>query len=150
MSDGPPPAGENLTNPADSCQVKRSGSAALVALALAGGATVAAAARKGQVSERTVYRWLRLPKFKARLEQYREQLVGEATGRVSRHMSAAADALGGLVKKSKSELVRLKAAQALLDAGPKLRLSEQLEREVELLRAAVEEMNGTTHGRFTQ
>jgi transposase len=56
--------------------------AALLA-ALAGGATVRAAARKGAVSESTVYRRLRDREFRARVTEARAAMVERALGRTA-------------------------------------------------------------------
>jgi hypothetical protein len=83
-------------------------------LALAGGLGVAAAARKAEVSERTVRRRLEGAAFRAKVDAARAALVGEAVGRLALIGGAAAGKLAELLG-AKSEAVRLGAARACLE-----------------------------------
>ena len=60
-------------------------------LALACGATVEATARQCQVAERTIYRRLKDPDFKARLQGVRAEMVQRAAGMLT---AAAGEARG--------------------------------------------------------
>ena len=84
----------------------------LAAFALAGGATVAAAAKQAGAGERTVKTWRTIPAFKQRVAEYRAGLVAAALGRLTDGMASAAETLGYLSRKAKSETVRLGAAVA--------------------------------------
>jgi hypothetical protein len=107
------------------------------ALLLAGGATVKDAAAGAGVSERAVRNWKRDPPFQARVEELRSELFGHAVGRLAGHHGKAADVLGALLD-SDSEGVRLKAARAILELGPRLReQTDTAERLAELERVVL-------------
>jgi hypothetical protein len=115
----------------------RNGRREAVALALARGRTVRDAAADCGVGERTVHTWLRDPDFRARVDAIRSELFTMAVGRLAELSGQAADALGGLLA-SPSEAVRLQAARAVLDHGPRLREHVDLARQVEELRRQME------------
>jgi AcrR family transcriptional regulator len=100
--------------------------------ALAGGATVRAAARRAGISEATVYRRLRDPEFCQQVTAARADLIEGAMGRTARSMSAAASTLRKLLK-APSDAVKLGAARALLEHGIKLRDSVDHERRLQAL-----------------
>src|SRR5262245_36736735 len=85
-----------------------------LALALATGATVEGAAAAAGVSVGTVYRRLRLPEFRALVQARREQLLGQAAGKLAGGGGKAADVLVGLLD-SGNEKVKLNAARAVLE-----------------------------------
>ena len=62
---------------------------ALIA-ALAGGATVQAAAEQTGMAERTVYRRLEDPAFKARVSEARSEMLSRAVGNLADCSTAAA------------------------------------------------------------
>lgn len=126
MSDTPKP-GQTRPNPITGGS--RKGAAALAAVALAGGASIAEAARRSKVGEQTVRRWLKQPKFRARVNALRGEMVGAAVNTLSQSMTGAAVALERLLK-SKSEGTRLRAAQSVLSLATKLRESEELEQRI--------------------
>jgi hypothetical protein len=100
-------------------------SAPIAAAALALGKTVAAAAAEAGVSERTCYRWLRRPSFRRRVDRLRGAMVGEAVGKLSRSMSAAADVLSKLLT-SRDPATRLRASKAVIELAVRLRDQEEL------------------------
>lgn len=128
---------ENLHQP-EPVGKQRKQAAGAVAAALAVGETVKRAAEVGKVSERTVYNWNRKPAFRGRVSAIREQMVGEAVGRVSRDMGSAADVLSKLLK-SKSDDVRFRAAAKLIELGVKLRDHDDLARRLAELEGRVNE-----------
>jgi hypothetical protein len=103
--------------------------------ALAGGATVEAAAKQARVSETTVYRRLREADFAAQVKDARQQFVAEAVGQLARAGTDAAATLHQLLD-AEAETVRLGAAKAILDLGTRLRESEELAQRVEALELA--------------
>lgn len=105
---------------------RKNADAALIA-ALATGETVEKAAATARVSESTAYRRLRDPAFRADVAQARAAMVGQAVGRLSEAMTAAALQLKRLVLQAESEAVRLGACRAILELGSKLRESVELE-----------------------
>src|SRR5207237_1099554 len=81
-------------------------------LALACGATVEAAARQFDLSERTVYRRLKDPAFQARLKQVRTDMVRRSAGLLSAASGEAVRTLLALMKASAPPATRLGAAAA--------------------------------------
>jgi hypothetical protein len=106
----------------------------LAATALAAAQTAVAAAAASGVHERTVRKWLDQPDYRARVERLRSEAVGRALGRLGDGMTAAADALRGLVG-HRDPHVRFKAARAVLELGLKLREHAELEERVKELEA---------------
>jgi hypothetical protein len=109
-------------------------------LALACGATVEGAARQCKVSERTVYRRLREPKFKARVQEARGEMVKRSAGMLTAAAGASVQTLLSLQKESAPPAVRLGAARAVIELGVKVRELADLEARI----AALEEQAGIT------
>ena len=103
--------------------------------ALAGGATVAAAAEQAGVSERTTWRRLQDEGFRRRLDTAREQTVQTAVDTLSRGSTRAARTLVALMSRRQEPRVRLAAARSILQLGMKARELEDLEERI----AALEE-----------
>lgn len=96
--------------------------------ALVSGCHIQNAARAAGISERTAYRRLEDPKFRAQLERSRRALRESVLARLS---DAGLDAISTLVDllESEDENVRLKAAKTILEAlsktndqGPKTKI----------------------------
>jgi hypothetical protein len=105
-------------------------------LALAAGHTQDEAARETGAGTRTIKTWLHdLPTFTRRITELRAEMTSRALGRLTADMASAADTLGYLSRKAKSETVRLGAARALLELGNKLRESNELEQRIAALEA---------------
>lgn len=98
----------------------RKSQVALFVLAVARGATIKAAAREAGVDESTGHRWIRKPEIKARVGAVRDQLWGEAAGALAAASTEAVAALRKLLT-AKSPRIRLGAARAILESGPRLR-----------------------------
>ena len=110
-----------------------------ILLALACGATVEAAARQCDLSERTVYRRLKDPAFQARLKQLRTDMVRRTAGMLTAAAGEAVRTLLALQKEPAPPAVRLGAARAVLEIGFKIRELAELEADV---RALEEKMEG--------
>jgi hypothetical protein len=100
-----------------------------LALALAGGQTLRAAAEAAKVAERTATRRMADPAFRQRVAELRGDMVQRSLGRMAEGMSEAADVLRQLLA-ARSESVRLGAARSLLELGVKLRESVELEQRL--------------------
>ncbi|QDU23575.1 hypothetical protein [Urbifossiella limnaea] len=122
---GPGTPGKGRPNP---------GAAEIAAAALAAGQTAVAAAAVAGVHERTVRKWLDQPDYRAGVDRLRGEAVGRALGRLGDGMTAAADALRGLVA-HRDPHVRYKAARAVLELGLRLREHAELEGRVRELEA---------------
>jgi AraC-like DNA-binding protein len=92
----------------------RKGLDAALVTALAAGGSLAAAAAHAGCSERTVYRRLQDPEFKARVQQARADMVEQAVGQLSALGGMATQALQGLLK-DQAGAVRLGAARTVLE-----------------------------------
>ena len=106
-------------------------------LALACGATVEAASRQCDLTERTVYRRLREPPFRARLQELRTDMVRRASGMLTAAAGEAVRTLLSLQKESVPAAVRLGAARAVLELGVKLRETAELEARIAALEQQV-------------
>ena len=87
-------------------------------LALINEASVAKAALKVGVAERTLYRWLEDPQFNAAYRRARREAYSQAIGLVQRYSSMAVNALAKVVADSGSPpSARVSAATAILKIG---------------------------------
>src|SRR5712692_4234146 len=104
----------------------------LLLVALACGATVEAAAQKAGLSQATVYRRLRDPEFKERIQDVQSDMVKRASGTLTAAGMEAIKTLLALLQSSSTPAgVRLGAARAVLELGGKLR--DNVEYEERLL-----------------
>src|SRR5262245_57828804 len=104
-------------------------------LALACGATLENAARKADVSVRTVQRRLADPDFRQRLRQTKADLVGRTAATLTARAVEAVKTLLSLQTPAQPPAVRLGAARAILELGLKLREAVEFEERL----AAVEQ-----------
>ena len=100
-----------------------------LAVALATGQTLRAAAVTAGIAERTAARRWSDPSFRRRVGDLRGQLVNAAVGKLADGMGDAADMLRKLLA-ADSENVRLGAARSLIELGVKLRESVELEERI--------------------
>ena len=107
-------------------------------MALAVGGTVPAAAQHAGVSERTVYRRLHDPAFCRRVSAARAELLERAVGQLVATASCAAATLRQLLA-APADSIKLGAARSILEFGPKLRESTELEARL----AALEQQSAT-------
>jgi hypothetical protein len=112
--------------------VRKKGRQAAV-LALAAGESIAAAARKAGVTERTVQRWREDNAFCGEVVQARGEMFARALGCLAEGSASGALVLRQLALKAKSESVKLGAARALLELGPRMRESVEMEERVRAL-----------------
>ncbi len=97
-----------------------------LALALASGGTITAAAEQAGVSRRTATRKLTDPAFRQLVAQMRADFVAQAVGRLTQNMTRAADGLVAMLD-SGDERVRLRVIRALLTLGHRLHDAVDLE-----------------------
>ncbi|MFL5341755.1 MAG: hypothetical protein ACJ8F7_16545 [Gemmataceae bacterium] len=100
-------------------QIDASEKDVLLAMAVATGTTLAAAAEQGGVCRRTVERRLADPAFRRLVADLRTELISRAVGRMADNMTRAADALADALADADPRL-RIRAARALLTLGPRL------------------------------
>ena len=115
---------------------------ALVA-ALAGGSTVEDAATAAGVGVATVYRRLREPDFKRRVDDARAELLGQAMARLSAACTSAVTTLTGLLG-AESESVRLGAARSILDMATRWREQDELARRLDNIESWIEVLDAKT------
>lgn len=94
----------------------RSSADEMLAVALAGGSTVADAAQVANVSESTAYRRLADLDFTRRVRELRMSASAQAAGRLSAALTQAVDTLRTLLTHDEAA-IRLRAATALLASG---------------------------------
>lgn len=106
------------------------------ALALAAGRTQDEAADESGSGTRTIKTWIATqPTFTRRIQELRGEMTTRALGKLVDNMTSAADTLGYLCRKGKSEMVRLSAARAILELGTKLRETIELSDRIDALEA---------------
>jgi hypothetical protein len=110
-----------------------------LAMALAKGLNVLAAATEAKISEKTAHRWTREEGFGARVHRIRDAMFSEAVGALATVNRMAAVTLAQLLK-SPDEKVRLAASKAILETGAALHEKAGLARQVSELREAVDEL----------
>ncbi|HEV8066853.1 MAG TPA: hypothetical protein VGP76_03885 [Planctomycetaceae bacterium] len=109
-------------------------------LALASGRIVEQAARASNSGARTIKTWLHdQPAFARRVIDLRAEMTSRALGRLVDAMASAAETLGHLSRKGKSEMVRLSAARAVLELATKLRENTELEERLAVLEGRPEQ-----------
>ena len=111
---------------------------AVLIAALAAGATVQDAANQAGVAERTVYRRLDDPSFRAQIEEARRAAIDLAVARLSDAAAFAATTLRELAGAAESETVRLGACRTLLELALKWREHGELTERI----AALEQLAG--------
>jgi hypothetical protein len=114
----------------------------LLAAGLAAGLTVATAAGKAGMSERSAYRRLAGDSFRRQVTEARAAMVERALGQTADGMAAAARTLRRLLQ-SDSDSVRLGAARALLELGVKLRDTVEMEQRLAALEGQLQRADRT-------
>jgi hypothetical protein len=85
-----------------------------LALAIARGVSIAAWARKNEVSRRSAFYWAKEPKVREEVEEWRRNSLNRAIGRMAIRSTKAADGIATLAENAESESVRLRAWRAIL------------------------------------
>ena len=85
-----------------------------LALAIAGGDSIAAWAQQNGVSERTAFYWAKDPKVRREVEACRRRVVNQAIGRLTGMTTKAVDGITNLAQEADSESVKLRAWRAIL------------------------------------
>ena len=106
-------------------------------LALACGASPEAAAQKCGVSLKTAYRRLRDPKFRARLDAARADMVSRATAMLTAAAMEAVKTLLDLQGSKQPPATRLGAAKSVLEIGNRLRSEVDLAGRLQALERAM-------------
>lgn len=105
---------------------------------LAAGGTAAEAAKAAQVTERTIRNWRAdEPQFADAVDDYRGQMLAEASGVLAAHTAAAAQRLADIATDGEIPLRhQLRAALGVLDYAARYRESQALEARLRALEIA--------------
>ena len=101
-------------------------------VALAGGATITAAAKSAGIAERTAYRYLENETFRQEVARARAEMISRAVALLAGSACKAAAALRKLLT-AESENVRRLAAVSIIDGLYKLRSSDEFETRLQRL-----------------
>jgi hypothetical protein len=108
-----------------------------LAVAIACGSTVEAAAVKAGISARTAFKRMADPAFQQRLGRVRAEMVGRATAMLTAAAMEAVKTLLDLQGKTVAPSARLGAAKAVLELGNRLRLEGELVGRLESIEKAL-------------
>jgi hypothetical protein len=116
-----------------------------VAVLLASGSSIRAAAAETSTGERTIHGWLDDPAYRAFVASIRDQLLAETIGRLTQSATRAAAVLEALLD-SEPEGIRLRAATSILDAMIRTREHGDLAARVAELEQRLAESDGEFKG----
>jgi hypothetical protein len=105
-----------------------------VALLIAAGRTIKAAAAEAGCGERTAHEWLDDAQYRLLVSRFRRRLIDRAVGSLARSTNKAVFRLRKLLD-SENENVRLRAAVSLLDHAVRMREHGELEDRITALEA---------------
>jgi hypothetical protein len=105
-----------------------------VALLIAAGRSIKAAALEAKCGERTVHGWLEDHRYRSLIGELRHRLLDEAVGALTEATNEAVSTLKELLD-DKQPNVRLRAALGILDAVVRLREHVELEQRIATLEA---------------
>jgi transposase len=88
--------------------------------------------KRAGVSKVTVYDWLKQPNFRQELKRQRDEMIERALDCLKANVSKATETLVKLLD-SKSEPIRARAAEDILEFAQKALEHEELERRIEAL-----------------
>src|SRR5215471_7096025 len=111
----------------------------VLAAGLAAGLSTEQAAEQAGVSLRTAWRRKADPAFAALVHSLRQEMVTRTTGRLVNASGNAVSTLEALTAAEFPPAIRLAAAKALLEIGPKWRETADLGEQVQQLRQQLEE-----------
>ena len=119
-----------------------------LALAIAGGESIAAWAQQNGVSERTAFYWAKDPKVRREAEACRRRVVNQAVGRLTGMTTKAVDGITNLAQEADSESVQLRAWRAILaDMMSVSKFSDLEDRMTEIEKRLGERTGHTYQGR---
>lgn len=108
--------------------------------ALLSASTIAAAAKRVSVGERTLYRWLQAPDFVAAYRAARREAVSQAIAQLQQHSGDAVQVLVSIANdKNKPVYARVAAARSILEFAVKAVELEDMAQRIEALEHAYEQ-----------
>jgi hypothetical protein len=105
-----------------------------VALLIAAGRSIKAAAAEAKVGERTAHAWLKDPRYRSFISELRHRMLDEAVGALTEATNKAVSTLRDLLADDHRN-VRLRAALGIIAAVVRLREHVELERRLAVLEA---------------
>jgi hypothetical protein len=105
-----------------------------VALLIAAGRSIKAAAVETKCGERTAHEWLEDSRYRLLISRFRRRMIDRAIGLLTRSTNKAVSTLRKLLE-SENENVRLRAALGIIDATVRLREHVELEERIAALEA---------------
>ena len=105
-----------------------------VALLIAAGRSIKAAAAEAECGERTAHAWLEDPRYRSLISELRHRMLDEAVGTLAEATNAAVSTLRDLLDDGHGN-VRLRAALGIIDAVVRLRDHVEFERRLTALEA---------------
>ena len=109
---------------------------------LVSGATIANAASRAGIGERTAYRRLDDPSFRAELSGLRHQLLEDTVAEMTAASLEAARTLRALIGEGEAATIRLGAARAILELGIRVRDQAELSGRVDAIETVLETRSG--------
>ena len=100
---------------------------------VASGDSIASASESVGCANSTAYRIAATDKFKSEVDRLRGEFVRDATGKLGKACSDAAEVIIELAKTAADESVRLRAATAVLDRFSKMSEQHELRARIEAL-----------------
>jgi transposase len=97
--------------------------------------------RRAKVSKVTVYEWLKQENFRQELKRQRDELIERALDNLKANVSKATETLVKLLD-SKSEPIRARAAEDIIEFAQKAIEHEELEKRIEALEARIIQQGG--------
>jgi hypothetical protein len=97
--------------------------------------------KRARVSKVTVYAWLKQENFRQQLKRQRDELIERALDNLKANVSKATETLVNLLS-SKSEPIRARAAEDIIEFAQKAIEHEELEKRIEALEARIVQQGG--------
>jgi hypothetical protein len=116
-----------------------------LALYLASGKGIKAAAEEVKISERSAHRWLHHPGYRYLISELRGRMLDEAVGQLAKSTNQAVETLVTLLE-SDRENIRLRAALGIVDSM--IRLREHIDFEQRILSLETSRADGTENEDF--
>jgi hypothetical protein len=118
-----------------------------VALLIAAGRSIRAAAREADCGERTIHSWLEDSRYRTCIAELRHRMLDEAVGTLAEATNEAVGTLRKLLDDANSS-VRLRAALGLLDAAVRMRQHVEFEARILRIEQAQEQDSPESGGRL--
>jgi len=99
--------------------------------------SVTDACAEAHVGRKTLYEWLKQDAFRGELGRARDELFAAAMDRLKANAEKALDKLITLMDSGEKDDVQVRCAQTVLEYSWKLKQTQDLEKRIELIEAAI-------------